>query len=159
MGVSGSGKTTIGSCAARKLNAGFIDADDHHPHENIVKMAAGVPLTNADRSRWLDALIVAINSCAESLVVVACSALNEYVRARLVSGVTRPVKFIQLQVSPAVLAARLQARPKHFMKAEMLPSQLAAFEPAADAIVIRGEGSIAQVCAAVSSHIQQLHAS
>ena len=135
MGVSGSGKTTVGSALAAELGWRFVDADDHHTPASVAKMARGEPLTDADRWPWLDqlrAIIVAALAANEPLVL-ACSALKAAYRARLVDGDAQRVRFVHLTGTPDVLRARLEGRAGHFMKPGMLASQLATLEPPADA--------------------------
>ena len=85
MGVSGSGKNTIGEPLAQRLGCKFIDGDDYHPPENVRKMAAGIPLQDADRWPWLERLNAALKM--EKQAVVACSALKEAYRRRLLAGI------------------------------------------------------------------------
>jgi len=129
MGVAGSGKSTIGAQLAHRLGAGFADADDFHPEANIMKMAAGIPLDDADREPWLDRLRREVIDAtpAGKRSVLACSALKKRYRERL--GVGSPgIRLIYLKGDAALLAERLASRPSHFMKAGMLESQLAVLE-------------------------------
>jgi gluconokinase len=129
MGVSGTGKSTVGARVAGELALTFIEGDDFHPQRNVQKMAAGIPLTDADRGPWIDALVVGINTRQPRRdAIVACSALSKFVRERLRAGVMEPLRFILLSADPAVIQDRLSRRPQHFMKAGMLNSQLAALE-------------------------------
>jgi gluconokinase len=137
MGVSGTGKTTIGSKLAQALSWELADADDFHPPENIAKMRSGVPLTDADRAPWLGAVRAEIDrrlTRGES-AVVTCSALKESYR-RVLIGNPAPVKLVHLTGSPALLRERLEHRTGHFMKAEMLQSQLTDLEPPQNALVV-----------------------
>lgn len=126
MGVSGAGKSYLGAALARRLGREFIDADDLHPAANKAKMAAGVPLDDADRWPWLD--VVATTAAAHAPVVVACSALRRAYRDRLRAAVA-DIAFVELDVAPAELEARLAARRHEFMPASLLTSQLATLEP------------------------------
>lgn len=130
MGVSGSGKTTIGQLLASELGWDFIDADDVHPRSNIAKMAAGEPLTDKDRAPWLAALRAKIDDhlIRGKSVVVTCSALKERYREVLVIDPDH-VKVIHLHGSSELLRSRISGRKGHFMSASMLDSQLAALEP------------------------------
>lgn len=134
MGVAGSGKTTVGRELAAKLGGRFVDADDFHPAENVLKMASGVPLEDADRWPWLDRLRREVVETAdgEMITVLACSALKRVYRQRL--GVDVPTVALVYLAGPAkLLRERLEKRPGHFMGADMLESQLAALEvPDAD---------------------------
>ena len=126
MGVSGSGKTTIGRLVAQRLAWRFIDADDHHPKANVDKMAAGVALQDADRWPWLDELNRLLR--AERDAVLACSALKESYRRRLLDGVTH-ARLVYLEGDRALIAARLAARKHRYMPASLLDSQFATLEP------------------------------
>ena len=130
MGVSGSGKTTVGQALARALDCPFYDADDFHPPENVAKMAGGVPLTDADRAPWLARLhkLLADHVQRKQTAVLACSALKEAYRERLRRGLSG-VRFIYLQGDFDLIRERMQARENHYMKAEMLQSQFDALEP------------------------------
>ena len=129
MGVSGSGKSTVGAALARALAVPFVDADALHPEANRAKMAAGIPLDDADRAPWLDAVGAVL---AAGPVVVACSALKRTYRDRLRAAAPE-LRLVFLDGSPALLASRMAARPGHFMPASLLDSQLAALErPAPD---------------------------
>jgi gluconokinase len=134
MGVAGSGKTVVGTALARELGIEFVDGDDYHPAENVKKMAAGVPLTDADRSGWLHALATRIQEAheAETGLVVACSALKRAYRDVLRCASPR-IRFVFLDGPQKLIAERLERRRGHYMPASMLDSQLATLEkPAAD---------------------------
>jgi len=127
MGVSGSGKTTVGEALAAELGLRFVDADALHPHANVEKMAAGIPLTDDDRWPWLDAVGAVL---ADGPVVVACSALRRVYRERLRAAASE-LALVYLHGDPALLAERMGHRPGHFMPASLLESQLATLEPPA----------------------------
>ena len=131
MGVSGSGKTTIGELVAKRLGWRFIDADDHHPAANVAKMAAGIPLQDEDRWPWLDTLNGLLR--AERDAVIACSALKEAYRRRLLKGVDGSC-VVYLEGSKALIAARVAARKHRYMPASLLDSQFATLEPPAQAL-------------------------
>jgi len=133
MGVSGAGKTTIGELLAVRLGWRFIDADDYHPRENVAKMAAGIALEDADRWPWLDALNRRLRE--EHDAVVACSALKESYRQRLLAGV-KDARIVHLHGEKPLIAARLAARKHRYMPASLLDSQYATLEPPAAAITI-----------------------
>jgi carbohydrate kinase (thermoresistant glucokinase family) len=124
MGVSGSGKTTIGAMLAQEIKLPFVDGDDLHPAENKRKMAAGTPLSDADRLPWLDAIGEVL---ARAPGVVACSALRRRYRDRL-RAVAPELKLIYLKGAPALLAERLSERSHEFMPPTLLSSQLATLE-------------------------------
>ena len=129
MGVSGSGKTTVGQLLAARLGLPFYDGDDFHPAANVAKMAAGHPLTDEDRAGWLATLATDLGQWgAAGGAVLACSALKEAYRQTLQAGSGIPLNWVFLDTDPAVLRARLAARQGHYMKADMLDSQLATLE-------------------------------
>jgi gluconokinase len=127
MGVSGSGKSTVGAALAQRLRVPFADADDFHPPANIAKMSAGVPLDDEDRGPWLDAIGVWLDEHPGG-GVMSCSALKRDYRDRLRRHAHR-VEFVHLSGTPEVLARRMAGRPGHFMPASLLTSQLATLEP------------------------------
>jgi gluconokinase len=129
MGVSGSGKSTIGLALAAKHGGIFHDADDFHPPANIAKMASGTPLDDTDRAPWLEHMREEVVDAAlpGTLTVLACSALKKIYRDML--GCTAPdVGLVYLKGDPATLTNRLSSREGHFMKAGMLESQLSTLE-------------------------------
>src|SRR5215213_5067881 len=117
MGVAGAGKTTIGTLLSQRLGWRFIDADDHHPAENVAKMASGVPLDDADRWPWLDALNAVLRG--EKDAVLACSALKESYRRRLTAGIAE-WRLVHLRGSAELLRSRLAARRHRYMPASLL---------------------------------------
>ena len=129
MGVSGSGKSTVGAALARRLHATFIDADDLHSPASKAKMAARIPLTDEDRWPWLDRLRREVVDAAPagSCTVLACSALRRAYRQRLLDGTT-DVRLVHLRGSIELIAARLALRTDHFMPPDLLASQFAALE-------------------------------
>jgi len=127
MGVSGSGKSTVGGALARRLDVPFQDGDDLHPPANVAKMSAGHPLDDADRWPWLDAVGDWL-AAHEQGGVIACSALKRVYRDRLRSHLPSAF-FLMLHADERVLAARLAARRGHFMPGSLLESQLATLEP------------------------------
>ena len=141
MGVSGSGKTTVGSLLAQQLGWEFADADDYHPAANIEKMRDGIPLTDADRLPWLERLrsLIAGWITTGTGAVLACSALKQNYRERLRVG--EPVRFVYLKASAEVLSQRLLERHGHYMKRQMLESQLATLEEPGDAIVVNANAT------------------
>ncbi len=134
IGVSGSGKTTVGKSLAPALDATYVEGDDYHPSANVAKMRSGQPLDDADRKPWLETLghVIAGHCEQGRSVVVACSALRRTYREALATAARRPLTFIHLTIPAPVLEARLQARPKHFMPASLLQSQLQTLEPLGD---------------------------
>lgn len=127
MGVSGCGKTTVGRAVAARLGVAWQDGDDLHPAGNVAKMAAGVALTDADRWPWLDRVAAVLRT--EAPVVVGCSALRRVYRDRLRAGADGAVAFLHLDGAREVIAARMAARPGHFMPPALLDSQFTTLEP------------------------------
>ena len=136
MGVSGSGKSTTGTALARTLGWPFVEGDDLHPPENVAKMAAGIPLTDDDRWPWLDRIVDELRALSKTSpdVVIACSALKQSYRDRLVPA--GDVRFVHLHGDRETIAARLAMRHHRYMPATLLDSQFATLELPADAIVV-----------------------
>jgi len=134
MGITGSGKSTIGAALARALGVDFVEGDDFHPPENVRRMASGIPLTDDDRAGWLRALAIRIREAADAGtgLVLTCSALKRSYRDVL-RAAAPDLRFVFLDGSRALVAERLAGRRGHFMPASLLDSQLATLEaPAAD---------------------------
>lgn len=135
MGVAGSGKTTIGQLLAKQLGWPFFDADDFHPPANIVKMSNGQPLTDEDRWPWLAAIkaqsleLIANNQNG----VITCSALKQIYRDQLMGD---GIQFVYLKGTLELLTQRMTARTDHFMRPEMLASQLATLEEPTEALIV-----------------------
>lgn len=127
MGVSGSGKSTVGSALAKRLAIPFIDADDLHPTINRQKMESGHPLTDEDRWPWLDRVGIELSNQING-AVVACSALKKSYRTRILSHCP-DATFILLTGNPELLLNRMQLRKDHFMPPALLESQLETLEP------------------------------
>ena len=139
MGVSGSGKTTIGTLLAERMGTLFADADDYHPAANKAKMASGQPLNDDDRQPWLETLNKMMRGWFESGKggVLACSALKEKYRATLASGMPgSAVHFVLLDGSKEMIAERLAKRKHEFMNAKLLESQFATLETPKDAVCV-----------------------
>ncbi len=153
MGVSGSGKSTLGRALADRLGWAFVEGDDQHPPANIAKMAAGIPLDDADRAPFLANVGAAMAAAGDAGVVAACSALKRRYRDAIRQRVG-DVAFVLPMLDKAALAARMGHRSGHFMPASLLDSQLAALElPAADedAILVDGTAAIeAQAAQAIA---------
>lgn len=129
MGVSGSGKSTIGALLADRLEVPFIDADALHPLENVEKMASGLPLTDDDRWLWLASVGQELASAADGTgMVIACSALKRSYRDAILTEAPAAL-FVHLCAGKDVLSSRLEGRSGHYMPAALLDSQLEALEP------------------------------
>ena len=133
LGVSGSGKSTVGAKLAPPLGATFLEGDAYHSSGNIAKMRAGRPLEDTDRWPWLEKIGHAMAGHMQQgrSVVAACSALRRSYRDALTRAARRPLIFIHLTIDPAILEARMKARRQHFMPVSLLESQLATLEPLA----------------------------
>ena len=129
MGPSGSGKSTLARALAARTGLAFVEGDEHHPFGNLCKMAAGRPLSNADRVPFLDSIGRAIAK-ADTPVVVSCSALRRAHRDRLRSY-AGPILFVWIDVPEDELERRIRSRRGHFMPPSLLADQLANFEPPA----------------------------
>lgn len=128
MGVSGSGKSTVGAALAQRLRVPFADADDFHPPANIDKMTAGEPLNDDDRYPWLEAIGTWLAEHCDGGGVMSCSALKRKYRDQLRRHCTG-VEFLHLSGTPEVIGRRQASRPGHFMPASLLQSQFATLEP------------------------------
>lgn len=150
MGVSGSGKSTVGELLAAQLGWRFYDGDHFHPPENVAKMAAGIPLDDADREGWLGALAALIRRGLEAgeSGVIACSALKEKYRDILRVDDAQ-VQFVYLRGTFEVIWARMQRRQNHYMKAQMLQSQFAALEDPVGVLTCDITAPPAQIVAAI----------
>lgn len=136
MGVTGSGKSTVGKMLAERLGWPFLEADDFHSAANKAKMHQGVPLTEADRLPWLEAIhaeLVAQDKAGEN-VVLACSALSKKYRHVLVANLE--VKLIYLRGSKTLIAGRLRKRTHHFASESILDDQFAVLEEPQNALVV-----------------------
>ena len=148
MGVTGSGKSTIGRVLAARLDAPFLDADDLHSPDAIAKMHAGHALTDADREPWLRRVHVALGELGDGSFVAACSALKRSYRDLIRDGLA-PLTFVLLEVDLPVLRARLAARTGHFAGESLLPSQLATLEVGDDLVRVDASGPPESVADAV----------
>ncbi|MBK7451629.1 MAG: gluconokinase [Anaerolineales bacterium] len=136
MGVSGSGKTTVGARLAQELGWSFYDADDFHSEANREKMAQGIPLNDADRAEWLKSLKALIQKHVEegTSCVLACSALKQRYRDTL--AVNEKVRFAYLRGSFEQIETRMKLRKDHYMPVELLKSQFEALEEPRDAVIV-----------------------
>jgi gluconokinase len=148
MGVSGSGKSTIGHALAERTGMVFADGDDYHPAANKIKMAAGHPLDDNDRAPWL----MALNELARGWQaegrggIIACSALKQSYREMLMRGLPEgSVAFVLLSGSQELIASRLAARHHEFMSPTLLESQLKTLELPSDALQVINDRPPAEV--------------
>jgi gluconokinase len=156
MGVSGSGKTTVGKALARKLGWDFFDADDFHPPENIAKMESGIPLNDSDRAPWLAALHGQLLSTLKTgrHPVLACSALKATYRAQLLEGLDG-IAVIYLKGNYDLIWSRMSTRESHYMKPDMLQSQLDALEEPKDAILLDVNMPVKEMIDEITNKIEE----
>ncbi|WP_297110186.1 gluconokinase [uncultured Devosia sp.] len=130
MGVSSSGKSTVGAALGRALHAPFLDGDQYHPQANVEKMRAGTPLTDEDRWPWLEALTAALKQAAQKkdIAIGACSALRRSYRDFIAEKAGEPVLFIYLDGSREVIGERMAKRKHEYMPTSLLDSQFATLE-------------------------------
>ena len=130
MGVSGCGKSTIGSDLAERLGCSFLEGDDFHPRENKVKMGDGIPLNDHDRKGWFSTIRGALEK-ESKLVVVSCSALKQKYR-NFISELNRPVLYLHLIGNRSLLKERIESRSGHFFDSKLLDSQIETLESPSD---------------------------
>lgn len=130
MGVTSSGKTTVGKAIARRLHLPFLDGDQYHPESNVEKMRSGTPLTDADRWPWLERLAQALHQAADQkgAAVGACSALKRAYRDYLVEKAGEPILFVYLKGDSATIGERMARRQHEYMPQSLLESQFATLE-------------------------------
>jgi carbohydrate kinase (thermoresistant glucokinase family) len=143
MGVTGCGKTSVGKQLSAKTNKPFLDGDDFHPLENILKMKHGKPLDDNDRIPWLENLATQISNAGPTGCILACSALKQSYRDKL--SQQKEVKFIYLKGSRDLISKRIHARTGHYMPPQLLDSQFNDLEEPHDAIVIDINNSIDEI--------------
>ena len=144
MGVTGVGKTTIGTLLSARTGWKFEDADDYHSEENCLKMAAGIPLTDADRGAWLDVLherMLQYRQIRQS-AILACSALKQQYRELLAAGFAQSeMRFVYLHAPTALIKERIKSRRHPYMNPVLLDSQVATLEVPAEAWHINVAGT------------------
>ena len=158
MGVSGSGKTTIGTAFAERMHTTFADADDYHSAANKAKMAAGHPLDDQDRQPWLETLNSLLLQWFEAGKggILACSALKDEYRKTLVRGLPpNGYTFVLLDGSRELIAERMSERKNHYMNPDLLDSQFATLEPPANALRITNDRAPEQVVDQIVKHLKQ----
>jgi len=153
MGVSGSGKSTLAQTLSEERNWPCVEGDAFHTPANIEKMTSGVPLTDHDRSAWIDALKQAIHDLPDPWVVLACSALSPAVRSRLTAGLGRDVTWCWLQIDEALAFQRVRSRSDHFMPSSLVRSQFAALQPPSTALRIDASQPLAETLADLNAQL------
>lgn len=128
MGVAGCGKSTVAAELAVRLDWPFIEGDAHHPPSNIEKMQNGLPLQDSDRDAWIDSILSEVSQRRRPGLVLACSALTPHVQSALLRAEAKTIRWILLEIEPALARKRMQNRT-HFMPAALLDSQFAALAP------------------------------
>ena len=153
MGVTGCGKTSVGTALAEKIGITFIDSDNLHSDENKKKMSSGTPLTDSDREPWLHEVSKALQS--HESVVVACSALKKIYRSTILEGAPSTI-FIHLSGSQDLIFTRLSERSHEFMPIELLDSQfetLEGLDPSESGIVINISKSVDEIIEEIQSKV------
>lgn len=136
MGVSGSGKTTVGRLLSKQTSIPFYDGDDFHPEENVRKMSQGIPLTDRDRIAWIGRIADFMNGSPAENKILACSALNRFIRGLIKNRINEPCYFIFLKGDYDLIKDRMDKREPHYMKSGMLVSQFEALEEPDDAFTV-----------------------
>ena len=154
MGVSGSGKTTVGKLLATALKVLFLDADGLHSAENVRKMRRGIPLNDHDRESWLQRAVDKIARFEKNNgVVIACSALKRKYRRILSSGSKKDLLFVYLKGNRDTIYRRMKQRGTHFMRPDMLDSQLEALEEPQRALTVSIEESPEAICKEIATNL------
>jgi gluconokinase len=155
MGVSGSGKTSVGKALAQHLRWDFYDADNFHPPENVAKMANGIALNDTDRAPWLAALHDLISSSlkADRPGVLACSALKERYRRKLLEG-NNNVQLVYLKGDYELIWSRMSVRKEHYMKPHMLQSQFETLEEPKNALTVDISDSVHDIREEILKHME-----
>lgn len=159
MGVSGTGKTTLGQALAARLGWAFVEADDYHPPSNVEKMRSGQALDEKDRGPWLKAVnarVRSLDALGED-AVLACSALKRTHREQLEAGVD-DIRFVYLDGDPELIDTRLRKRQAHFMPASLLGTQLKTLEPPSDALTVSIALPTRRQVESVVQHLRLPHA-
>jgi gluconokinase len=153
MGVSGSGKTTIGKLLSQKIGLPLFDADDFHSLSNKEKMQSGKPLSDADRSNWLLKINQLAREQQQQGAIIACSALKEKYRAILCNGISKPF-WIFLQGNYDTIFSRMQKRQAHYMPASLLQTQFDSLELPANSFVIDIQNKPGEIVALICQQLK-----
>ena len=153
MGVSGTGKSTIGKMLSKELNIPFFDGDDFHPEANVLKMASGQPLNDEDRYDWLISLNELAKKHKNKGVIIACSALKASYREILKNDMDTVMRFIHLEGSFDLIQSRMKQRSSHFMPAKLLESQFATLETPEEALNVSIVPPPDKIVAEILSHL------
>jgi gluconokinase len=154
MGVSGTGKTTIGNLLSQALDIPFFDGDDFHPQTNIDKMASGQALNDDDRYDWLAALNQLAKNNKTKGAIIACSALKEKYRVQLSNKIEVKTVFIYLKGTFDEIKSRLDSREGHFMTSALLKSQFDTLEPPTEAITVSIIQTPKQIIKEILNHLK-----
>ena len=156
MGVSGAGKTAVGTILAEMLGAACEDGDDFHPPANVEKMRHGIPLNDEDRAPWLKALAKAIDRWIEQGedVVLSCSALKQAYRDVLI-GEKKDIRLVYLKGDEETIRKRIEKRRGHFFDARLLANQFAILEEPSDAITVAAHGSPRSIASAIYARLRR----
>lgn len=153
MGISGSGKSTVGMSLSKRLGIPFLDADDFHPKENIMKMSRGLPLTDDDRWPWLASIVEHVLNSHRNNFILACSALKQTYRDYL--GQRLQLRLVVLNISEKDALERLSKRKNHFMPASLIKSQIETLEIPNEAIIVESSRDLEDTVNFISSYFQQ----
>ena len=155
MGVSGSGKTTIGNLLSKRTGFPFFDGDDFHPEVNVQKMASGIPLTNQDRVDWIREISDFMNNIPGEHKILACSALNRSIRSLIINGIKEPCYFVFLKGDYDLIKDRMDKREAHYMKSGMLTSQFKTLEEPENTVTIGVDNSPDRICDEIYKAVQE----
>lgn len=153
MGISGSGKSTIGKSLADRLSIPFLDADDFHPSENIKKMSRGIPLDDDDRWPWLGAIVEYVLQAHRNEFVLACSALKQSYRDYLDQRISNQYLYLKLTQEEGV--ERLNKRKGHFMPVDLIKSQLDTLEEPIGALTFTTDWSMPRMTKEATQHFEK----
>lgn len=153
MGVSGSGKSSIGKALSNKLGLPFIEGDDFHPAENIAKMISGISLEDADRWDWLESLNIEMRKCKNG-AVLSCSALKESYRKIIFQNIENN-QIVFLDGDFDLILERMKKRSNHFMPSKLLESQFEALEKPSNAYKVAINQSIEKILAQILNYINK----